>query len=113
MKRGFWFVVMAALAVTMCWGAAFFSPSEALARNVVAVEGAKFDTSVSLADNLKNYMGKDVYVHLKSGKVLQGNVKAVGSNLVHLEKLAGKDFYDALIRIDEITAMEARFREMK
>jgi len=113
MKRGIGFVVVVALAVAMCWGATFFSPSEALAREVVVVEGAKFDTSNSLADNLKNYMGKDVFVHLKSGEVLQGYVKAVGNNLIHLEKLKGKDFYDALIRLEEITAMEARFREMK
>ncbi|MBN2429239.1 MAG: hypothetical protein JXK94_12965 [Deltaproteobacteria bacterium] len=113
MKKRVGFVVVVVLAATMCWGSASFFPSEALARNVVAVEGARFDTSISLADNLKNYMNQDVFVHLKSGKVLQGYVKEVGNNLVHLEKLRGKDFYDALIRIEEITAMEAKFREMK
>jgi hypothetical protein len=113
MKRKVGFVLAVVLALTMCWGVSFFFPSESQARSVVPIEGAKFDTSWSLADNLKGYTGKDVVVHLKSGDTLQGYVKAVGNNLVHLEKLAGKDFYDALIRIEEISAMEAKFREMK
>jgi len=104
---------MVVLAVIMCWGVSFFSPSQSEARSVVSVKGAKFDMSLSLADNLKSYMGKNVFVYLKSGKTFQGYVKAVGNNIVHLEKLAGKDFYDALIRIEEISAMEAKFREMK
>jgi hypothetical protein len=32
---------------------------------------------------------------------------------MHVEKLAGKDFYDALIRIEDITAIEAKFRDLK
>jgi hypothetical protein len=44
---------------------------------------------------------------------LQGYVKSVGSGLLHLEKLAGKDFYDALLRIEDISAIEAKFRDMK
>jgi hypothetical protein len=30
-----------------------------------------------------------------------------------MEKLAGRDFYDALVLIQEISAMEAKFRELK
>jgi hypothetical protein len=113
MKRKVGFVLVVVLAVTMCWGVSFIFPSQSQARSVVPVEGSKFDLTVTLADNLKNYMGKDVVVHLKSGTTLQGYVKAVGNGLVHLEKLKGKDFYDALIRIEEISAIEGKFREMK
>ena len=113
MKVSVSFVFVVLLALITCFGGSFFSPSQSLARSVVPVEGSKFDTSLSLIENLKNYTGKNVVIHLKSGKTLQGNVKAVGNNLVHLEKLTGKDFFDALIRIEEINAIEARFREMK
>jgi hypothetical protein len=37
----------------------------------------------------------------------------VGDHFLHLERLAGRDFYDALVRIEDISAVEARFREMK
>ncbi len=86
---------------------------EAEARSIVPIEGLKFDVSVSMKDNVKLFTGKDVFVHLRSGKTLQGYVKAVGNDFVHLEKLAGRDFYDAFIRIEDISAMEAKFRDLK
>ena len=76
-------------------------------------EGATFNVSQSINDNLKIYTGKEVVIHLRSGKSLQGFVKSVGNHFLHLEKLSGRDFYDALIRIEDVSAMEARFREMK
>lgn len=66
-----------------------------------------------MQDNLKGFSGKDVFVHLRSGKTLQGYVKAVGNDIVHLEKLAGRYFYNPLIRIEDISAMEAKFRDLK
>ncbi|BBO76046.1 hypothetical protein DSCW_34630 [Desulfosarcina widdelii] len=113
MKRRVGLIFVVVLALIPCIGGAIFSPSQSLARSVVPIEGSSFDISLPLIDNLKIYMGKNVFIHLKSGKTLQGNVKAVGNNLVHLEKLTGKDFYDALINIEEINAIEAKFREMK
>lgn len=110
-KSGIIFSVI--LAVTLFYGAANLFTSQAVAAAVTPLPDSKFDTAASLADNLTIYLNKDVFIHLRSGKTLQGYVKSVGNGLVHLEKLAGKDFYDALIRIDEISAIEAKFREMK
>jgi hypothetical protein len=78
---------------------------------VVAVEGMNYNVNSSVEDNLKKLVGKKVYVSLDSGKTLSGLVKKVGNHLIHLEKLDGKDFFDALIRIKNISAIEARFRE--
>jgi hypothetical protein len=74
---------------------------------------AGYNVAASLKDNLSAFTGKDVYVSLRSGKVYQGYVKAVGENFVHLEKIAGKEYFDALIRIRDISAIEARFRGPK
>jgi hypothetical protein len=87
--------------------------TEVGAKSIAPIEGSKFDVSVSMKDNLKLFSGKDVFVHLRSGKTLQGYVKAVGNDFIHLEKLAGRDFYDAFIRIEDISAIEAKFRDMK
>jgi hypothetical protein len=87
--------------------------AEAEAKSIVPIEGSKFDVSVSMKDNFKLFTGRDVFVHLRSGKTLQGYVKAVGNDFIHLEKLAGRDFYDAFIRIEDISAMEAKFRDIK
>jgi hypothetical protein len=82
-------------------------------KKATPVEGARFDTSLPLKENLSIFLGKDVYVHLRSGNTIQGYVKSVGDHFLHLERLAGRDFYDALVRIDDIAAMEAKFRDMK
>jgi hypothetical protein len=52
-------------------------------------------------------------IHLRSEKFFQRYVKALGDHLIHVEKLSGKDFYDALIRIEDIAAVEAKFRDLK
>jgi small nuclear ribonucleoprotein (snRNP)-like protein len=78
-----------------------------------AIEGVKFEVSQSLNDNLKPFVGKLVYVNLRSGKIYQGSLKAVGDHWIHLEKVAERTFYDALIRIDDISAIEAQFRDNK
>jgi hypothetical protein len=80
---------------------------------LVAVEGAEFNVDASLSDNLKIYIGNRLHITLDSGAVLAGTVKAVGAHAVHLEKLDGKDYFDALIPIDNISAIEARFRTLR
>lgn len=77
---------------------------------IVAIEGMSYNVNSSLVDNLKSLIGKKVYVTLDSGKTFTGVIKEVGNHLIHLEKLAGKEFFDALIRIENISAIDARFR---
>ncbi len=109
------FVSAAAVAIVICWVLLSLPATEAQAqpKKPVALEGVKFDTAAPFEDNLKAYVGKDIIVHLESGATFQGYVKSVRDDLLHLEKLAGKDFYDALIRIDDISALEVKFRDMK
>jgi len=108
-KMALWIVVTAiffstSLFVPIAW---------AQAKSVTPIEGVKFEVQNSLGDNLKFFTGKDVYVHLRSGDTFQGYVKSVGDHFVHLEKLSGKDFFDVLIRIEDISAIEAKFRTLK
>jgi hypothetical protein len=87
-------------------------PSEAKAE-VTAIEGMKYHVGASLQDNLKSLVGKKVYVTLNSGKAFAGFVKEVGNHFVHLEKLDGKEFFDALIRIEDISAIDTKFRDVQ
>ena len=103
-------LVLAALLVLALF---FIIPVAVQARSVVALEDASFNVSSSIKDNLKTYVGKDVLIHLRSGKSFQGYVKSIGDQFVHLEKLSGREFYDALIRIEDISAIETKFRDMK
>jgi small nuclear ribonucleoprotein (snRNP)-like protein len=113
MKRTIKIVSGAVVAVFLFVAIFIIFPVTAQAGPSVPVAGAKFNVSSSLKDNLKIYLGKDVLIHLRSGKTFQGYVKSVDDNFAHLEKLSGKDFYDVLIRIEDISAIEAKFRDTK
>lgn len=94
--------------------AIFMLPLDASAKtNIVAVSGISYNVNFSLQDNLKSLIGKKVYLTLDSGKTFAGFIKAVGDNLVHLEKLDGKSYFDALIRIENISAIETKFRDVQ
>ena len=91
--------------------ALFVLPQKAVARNKVApVRGASYNVKSQLKDNLKTFTGKSISVFLVSGKSVTGTVKAVGDDLLHLEQLEGKSYFDALILLDQVEAIETRFR---
>ena len=103
------------LAIAVLFSIAPFTfPKEAIAKSkVVAPEGMSYNVNSSLADNLKSLVGKKVSVTIVSGKTISGFIKEVGPHLIHLEKLEGKDYFDALIRIENISAIEAMFRNLQ
>jgi small nuclear ribonucleoprotein (snRNP)-like protein len=101
------------LAILSCVAVLSHSAEAKAKAKVAAIEGMRYNVSASLQDNLKSLIGKRVYVTLDSGKTLAGFVKEVGNNLVHLEKLEGKDFFDALIRIEDINAIDVKFRDFQ
>ena len=102
-----------ALAITF-FVTAFVLPRVAEAKaKIVTIEGISYNVNSSLADNLKSLVGKKVYVTLDSGKTFTGFVKEVGNHLMHLEKLDGNEYFDALIRLENISAIDTRFRNIK
>ena len=67
----------------------------------------KADTIKTL---LTKHVGKRVSIQLNSGAELNGLLSNVGANVVQLSELSGKDFYDALIRINNIEALVVKVR---
>jgi hypothetical protein len=80
-----------------------------VAQGTVAA-GPQFNVNSSLFSNLSLFKGKTVTITLGSGQTMTGVVKDVTGAMLHLEKLSGKEFYDAIIPVDRIAAVEARVR---
>ena len=55
--------------------------------------------------------GKKVTVVLQSGTELSGKVKDVGNNTLTLSELSGKELFDAVVDLDDISAVQFRARE--
>ncbi len=79
--------------------------------NLLAEE-KKYDlnTASAIKDILKEQTGKRVYLRMDSGEEVLGIVAKVGDHLVHISGLTGRDFYDATIRIDRISAIIFKVR---
>lgn len=88
-------------------------PDAAAKTKVVAIDGISYNVNFSLQDNLKSLVGKKVYLTMDSGKTFAGFIKVVGDHWVHLEKLDGKSYFDALLRIEDISAIDMKFRDVK
>jgi small nuclear ribonucleoprotein (snRNP)-like protein len=112
MRKNAKMLSLSGVIVTAVVLALFFTLPTAVAAKskTVAIEGMSYDVDSSMADNLKGLFGKRVSVTVTSGKTFIGFVKEVGDHLVHLEKLEGQDYFDALIRIENISAIDAMFR---
>jgi len=66
--------------------------------------------AATVKDVLAENMGKRVIVRLETGENLEGTVGKVGDSVVHIAKLSGRDFYDAVVRIDRISAVVFKVR---
>lgn len=71
----------------------------------ITVNGAA--TMGTLLGNLK---GKRIDLHLKSGKTVRGTVGDVGSHVVQIQKISGKDYYDAYIAIKHVSGIDVQMR---
>lgn len=88
----------------------FILPEKADAKSKLkSIKGVSYNVNASITDNLKSLIGKRVYIHLDSGTTYIGVVKEIGGQLIHLEKLDRKDFFDALIRLDKIIAIDTQY----
>ena len=59
---------------------------------------------------LGSLVGASVDLTLRSGTVLSGKVASVQQNVMVLAELRGKEFYDAVVRIEDISAVSVRVR---
>ena len=59
---------------------------------------------------LAKQVGKQVTLKLDSGEELGGVVRTVGEHVVHVEKISGKEFFDAVVDLDEVAAVILRVR---
>jgi hypothetical protein len=65
----------------------------------------QFGKDNSLQTNLLQFKGKTIEIQLKTGGQLAGKLSEIGTQSILLKELRGKEYYDALIMIDDITAV--------
>ena len=73
----------------------------------------EFNATFSMQDTLKQAEAEKVKVtlRLRSGDALTGLIGAVADHHLVLTYLVGREFFDALVRIDDISAVEVQVRK--
>jgi hypothetical protein len=86
--------------------------SLALFARVAVADDAKtaMNDLTTVKDVLAQHVGKRVAVRTDDSESLDGTVAKVTEQLVYLEKLTGKEFFDAVVRIDRISSITLRMR---
>jgi hypothetical protein len=97
----------------LCIALLSLSPTVNAKSKVVPIEGVSYNVEATMADNLQSLLNKKVSVTLDSGKIITGFIKFVGNHMIHLEKLDGKEYFDALILIEDISAIDTKFRDLQ
>ena len=70
-----------------------------------------FEEQDTMASVLKRLEGKPVRIRLAgSNEELAGKLQKVGKELVHLSDLSGREFFDAVVRIDQVSAVSVQVR---
>jgi hypothetical protein len=88
---------------------AFLMPVAALALCATSLTAIAKDEV--MAGVLKDRSGKNVTLVLVSGTELTGKVDNVGNNTVRLTELSGKDYFDAVVDLDDVSAVVFRARD--
>ena len=79
--------------------------------NVVIAEPLSITADDNIESVLKSNDGKQVTVKLGSGDELTGTIGTVNGKLVHLRELSGKEFFDAVVSMDDISAVIIRTKK--
>ena len=79
---------------------------------IALAEEVKYDLkpAATVKALLTDSMGKRVVLRLESSEEMEGTVTMVGEHLVHISKLSKRDFFDAFVSIDRISAVIIRVR---
>ena len=73
----------------------------------------ELNVAFGLADTLRQAEAEKckVSLRLRGGQNVDGIVGAVGDHFVVLTRLTGREFFDALVRLDDISALEVQVRK--
>ncbi len=81
-----------------------------LASTTIAADKIGFTPSDTPATVLKRNEGQKAEIRLKSGEKLSGKITAVGEKAVHISELTGQEFFDAVVSLDDVSAVIIRVK---
>ena len=78
---------------------------------VMAADGVTLKPGDTIQTVLEGLKGKRITVRLQGGEELTGKVVFVSKELVKLEELTRREFYDAVVEVSKVEAVILRARD--
>ncbi|MFX0052556.1 MAG: hypothetical protein ACFFAJ_15885 [Candidatus Hodarchaeota archaeon] len=66
--------------------------------------------NTTMKDALSTLLNKKVEMILKSGRKFNGKIQTVGQHCMVLNQLGSRSFFDVIIQIEDIAAVEVQVR---
>src|SRR5262245_46648632 len=101
--QGWVVLAMLCAGITMA-GTVARAEDQAAAKAGLSTTGSMRDALVGLGT------GRDVEIVLGNGKSYRGKLGTVGKDTVLVTQIAGKELFDVLIDLDDVSAVEVRAR---
>lgn len=106
-----WATGMELVVMGLAGSALLAAAPEALSQGAAPDKSVHFEEPDTMAAVLKRLEGRAVKLRLAgSGEELTGKLQKVGKDLVHVSDLAGREFYDAVVRIDQVSTVVVQVR---
>ncbi|HEX2767665.1 MAG TPA: hypothetical protein VHN12_00110 [Geobacteraceae bacterium] len=81
------------------------------AATVVSAEAPVVKAGDTLHKVLEGQKGKRVTIRLQGGEELTGRVKFISKELIYLEELKSREYFDAVVDVSRIEALIVRVKE--
>ncbi len=78
------------------------------AQSALAAPGLGYVPADSVKTALERQAGQQVELRLKSGEKIAGKVDKVGEKTVYITSLTGQEFFEALVVLDDVSAVVVR-----
>lgn len=76
----------------------------------VSVNDLDLNSLDAIRVNLEKFPGERVTLSLIGGGELQGVVSKIGTTALYITELTGREFFDAVVRLDHISAVTVKMR---
>jgi hypothetical protein len=76
----------------------------------VSANDLDLNSADSIRLNLEKFPGERVTLSLIGGGELQGVVSKIGTTTLYMTELTGREFFDAVVRLDHISAVTVKMR---
>ncbi len=80
----------------------------ALATSTIAADKLELKTDDTAASLLARCQGQKVEIRLKSGDKITGKIVVVTGEMVHVTEIAGQEFFDAFVVVDDVSTVVVR-----